>query len=40
MLVIGNGVPEHKDTDRHYECTKSILSSTVINAINKQLGIL
>ena len=32
--------PEHKDTDRHYECTKSILSSTVINAINKQLGIL
>ena len=32
--------PEHKDTDRHYECTKSIPSSTVINAINKQLGVL
>jgi len=32
--------PEHKDTDRHYECTKSIPSSTVIDAVNKQLGIL
>ena len=32
--------PEHKDTDRHYECTKSIPPSTVIDAVNKQLGIL
>ena len=32
--------PDHKDTDRHYECTKSISSSTVISAVNKQLGIL
>ena len=29
--------PEHKDTDRHYECTKSIPSQIVIDAINRQL---
>ena len=32
--------PEHKDTFRQFECTKSILPLTVINSINKQLGIL
>ena len=32
--------PEHKDTFRQFECTKSILPSTVINSLNKQLGIL
>ena len=32
--------PEHKDTFRQFECTKKILPSTVINSINKQLGIL
>jgi len=31
--------PEHKDTFRQFECTKSILPSTVINSINQQLGI-
>jgi autotransporter strand-loop-strand O-heptosyltransferase len=31
--------PEHKDTFRKFECTKSILPSTVINSINQQLGI-
>ena len=30
--------PEHKDTFRQFECTKSILPSTVINSINQQLG--
>jgi len=29
--------PEHKDTDRHYECTTSIKSQIVIDAINRQL---
>ena len=29
--------PEHKDTDRHYECTTSISSQTIIEAINRQL---
>ena len=29
--------PEHKDTDRHYECTTSIPSQVVINAVNRQL---
>ena len=32
--------PEHKNTFRQFECTKSILPLTVINSINKQLGIL
>jgi autotransporter strand-loop-strand O-heptosyltransferase len=31
--------PEHKNTFRQFECTKSILPSTVINSINQQLGI-
>ena len=31
--------PDHKDTDRMFECTKSIKPSEVINAINRQLGI-
>ena len=31
--------PEHKGTSRQFECTKSILPSTVINSINQQLGI-
>lgn len=31
--------PEHKGTHRQFECTKSILPSTVINSINQQLGI-
>ena len=31
--------PEHKDTFRQFECTKSILPSTVINSINQQLEI-
>ena len=31
--------PDHKDTDRMFECTKSIKPPTIINAINKQLGI-
>tara|TARA_B110000240_G_scaffold158322_1_gene176330 strand:- start:230 stop:1369 length:1140 start_codon:yes stop_codon:yes gene_type:complete len=31
--------PEHKGTFRQFECTKSILPSTVINSINQQLGI-
>jgi autotransporter strand-loop-strand O-heptosyltransferase len=32
--------PEHKNTFRQYECTKSITPSTVINTLNKQLKIL
>lgn len=31
--------PEHKNTPRQFECTKKILPSTIINAINLQLGI-
>ena len=31
--------PEHKNTSRQFECTKKILPSTIINAINLQLGI-
>ena len=31
--------PDYKDTDRMFECTKSIKPSTVISAINRQLGI-
>ena len=31
--------PEHKDTSRQFECTKKILPLTVINSVNKQLGI-
>jgi autotransporter strand-loop-strand O-heptosyltransferase len=31
--------PEHKGTFRQFECTKSILPSTVIKSINQQLGI-
>tara|TARA_R110001592_G_C13124520_1_gene746065 strand:+ start:780 stop:1910 length:1131 start_codon:yes stop_codon:yes gene_type:complete len=31
--------PEHKNTHRQFECTKSILPTTVIKAINQQLGI-
>ena len=31
--------PDYKDTDRMFECTKSIKPSTVIDAINRQLGI-
>lgn len=30
--------PEHKNTSRHFECTKSIEPQTVIDAINRQLG--
>ena len=29
--------PDHKDTDRMFECTKSITPDTVIAAINHQL---
>ena len=29
--------PEHKDTDRHFECTKSITPEMVIKSINKLL---
>jgi|TARA_R100000482_G_scaffold17478_2_gene5037 autotransporter strand-loop-strand O-heptosyltransferase len=29
--------PEHKDTDRHFECTTSIKPQVVIDAINRQL---
>jgi len=29
--------PEHKDTNRHFECTKSITPEIVIKAINNQL---
>jgi len=29
--------PEHKDSPRQFECTKSILPQTIINALNKQL---
>ena len=29
--------PEHKDTNRHYECTTSITPEVVIEAINRQL---
>ena len=29
--------PDHKDTDRHYECTTSITPEVVIEAINRQL---
>ena len=29
--------PEHKDTDRHYECTTSIKPQLVVDAINRQL---
>ncbi len=31
--------PDYKDTNRMFECTKSIKPSEVINAINRQLGI-
>ena len=31
--------PEHKNTSRHFECTKSIHPETVINALNHQLEI-
>tara|TARA_R110001592_G_scaffold68172_2_gene208876 strand:+ start:2551 stop:4653 length:2103 start_codon:yes stop_codon:yes gene_type:complete len=31
--------PEHKDTFRQFECTKSILPSTVIESLNQQLKI-
>lgn len=31
--------PDHKDTDRMFECTKSIKPSSIISAINRQLGI-
>ena len=29
--------PDHKDTDRHFECTKTITPKVVIDAINRQL---
>jgi autotransporter strand-loop-strand O-heptosyltransferase len=29
--------PDHKDSDRMYECTKSITPNIVIDAINRQL---
>lgn len=31
--------PDHKDTDRHFECSKTIEPQTVINSINKFLKI-
>jgi len=31
--------PEHKGTPRQFECTKSILPSTIIKSIDQQLGI-
>ena len=34
-----NWCPEHKNTSRQFECTKSILPSTVIDSINIQLNI-
>lgn len=29
--------PDHKDTDRHYECTTSISPEVIIEAVNRQL---
>ena len=29
--------PEHKDSPRHFECTKSITSQIVIDAVDRQL---
>jgi autotransporter strand-loop-strand O-heptosyltransferase len=31
--------PEHKNTSRHFECTKNIKPETIINALNKTLNI-